>query len=77
MPVRSQLSLCSRVVRLCARGVLAIAALPLAACNGGADAPRDGSSGGGRPVFFISAVDTGGAPRELSAPGDGHPSFFF
>lgn len=77
MPVSSPSFFRSRWTGLTARALVVIAALPLAACNSGGDAPRDGGSGGVRPVFFISALEAeadGGAPG-LAAPGKQQPSF--
>ena len=76
MRVYSLFSLRGRMARLTARALFAIAALPLAACSGGGDAPRDGGSGGARPVFFISALEADGAAPGLAAPGKQQPSFF-
>ncbi|AOG23461.1 putative lipoprotein [Acidovorax sp. RAC01] len=75
MSVSSPLSLRSRVAGLTARALLAFVALPLAACSGDGDAPRDEGSGGVRPVFFISALEPAGAPRALAAPGSEQFSF--
>ncbi len=75
MRVYSLFSLRGRMARLTARALFAIAALPLAACSGGGDAPRDGGSGGARPVFFISALDIGGGPLDRPAPRDRYASF--
>ena len=76
MHVYSLFSLRGRMARLAARALFAIAALPLAACSGGGDAPRDGGSGGARPVFFISTLDTGCWPPYRAAPRDRYASFF-
>lgn len=75
MPVSSPYFFRSRLARLTARALIVIAALPLAACNSGGDAPRDGGSGGVRPVFFISALEADGAALGFAAPGKQQPDF--
>lgn len=75
MPASSPSLFRSRLTGLTARALVVIAALPLAACNSGGDAPRDGGSGGVRPVFFISALQADGAAPGFAAPGKQRPSF--
>lgn len=75
MPVSSPSLFRSRLARLTARVLVVIAVLPLAACNSGGDAPRDGGSGGVRPVFFISALEADGAAPGFAAPGKQQSAF--
>lgn len=75
MPVSSSSFFRSRLARLTARALVVIAALPLAACSRGGDAPRDGGSGGVRPVFFISALEADGGALGFAAPGKQQSAF--